>query len=153
MTSTVRVFVDTNVLIYANVTSSPFVDQARDRLTKLRDAGNELWISRQIIREYLVAMTRAQPGTTPPPKAPVLEQVKTMLNTFEVADETAEVTTKLIALLDQTPTAGKQVHDANVVATMLAYNIDILLTHNTADFARFSEQITIMPLITEELTE
>ena len=31
---------------------------------------------------------------------------------------------------------GKQVHDANIVATMLAYGISSVPTHNTADFKR-----------------
>lgn len=38
---------------------------------------------------------------------------------------------------------GKQVHDANIVATMLAYDIPCLLTHNTRDFERFGEVIRI----------
>ncbi|MEH2170887.1 MAG: hypothetical protein V7K41_30400 [Nostoc sp.] len=41
---------------------------------------------------------------------------------------------------------GKQVHDANIVATMLVYGIPQLLTHNTSDFARFSGLITVLPL-------
>jgi predicted nucleic acid-binding protein len=44
------------------------------------------------------------------------------------------------------PSGGKQVHDANIVATMLVYGIPKLLTHNTTDFARFSELITVLPL-------
>ena len=43
--------------------------------------------------------------------------------------------------------SGKQIHDANIVATMLTYNIPILLTtNNIADFKRFSHLITILPL-------
>jgi len=38
---------------------------------------------------------------------------------------------------------GKQVHDANVVASMLAYDIPCLLTHNIKDFQRFGEVISI----------
>lgn len=39
-------------------------------------------------------------------------------------------------------------HDANIVATMLAYNIPALLTNNTEDFARFAGVITFLPLQT-----
>jgi predicted nucleic acid-binding protein len=42
--------------------------------------------------------------------------------------------------------AGKQVHDANIVATMLVHGITQLLTQNIADFSRFSSLITVMPL-------
>jgi predicted nucleic acid-binding protein len=62
----------------------------------------------------------------------------------KVADETAQVTTQLFALLKAHPTAGKQVHDANIVATMLAYDIDTLLTLNIADFKRFESKIKLI---------
>jgi predicted nucleic acid-binding protein len=38
---------------------------------------------------------------------------------------------------------GKQVHDANIVATMQAYGIPALLPHNTKDFERLGEVIRI----------
>ena len=38
---------------------------------------------------------------------------------------------------------GKQVHDANIVATMLAYGIPCLLAHNTKDFELFNGIIKI----------
>jgi predicted nucleic acid-binding protein len=40
---------------------------------------------------------------------------------------------------------GKQVHDANVVATMLTHGITRLLTFNTGDFSRFADIITLGP--------
>ena len=42
---------------------------------------------------------------------------------------------------------GKQIHDTNIVATMLVNNIPNILTHNVADFNRFSSEINIIPLI------
>ena len=56
------------------------------------------------------------------------------------------VTAKLLDLLLQFPSGGKQVHDANIVATMLVHGVPKLLTHNTADFARFSSVIEVLPL-------
>jgi len=41
---------------------------------------------------------------------------------------------------------GRQVHDANIVATMQVYGITHLLTHNTDDFARFAHLITVVLL-------
>ncbi len=49
-------------------------------------------------------------------------------------------------LLREYPTAGKQVHDANIVATMLAYGIPTLLTQNVDDMRRFAGKIAIVPL-------
>jgi hypothetical protein len=59
------------------------------------------------------------------------------------------VTERLLELMQQFPTGGKQVHDANIVETMLTYNIPALLTHNTGDFVRFSSLITVLPLETK----
>ncbi|WP_148650020.1 type II toxin-antitoxin system VapC family toxin [Nostoc sp. NIES-3756] len=56
------------------------------------------------------------------------------------------MTERLLTLMAEIPSGGKQVHDANIVATMLVYGIPQLFTHNTTDFARFSELITVLPL-------
>jgi predicted nucleic acid-binding protein len=65
---------------------------------------------------------------------------------FRVLDNTVLVLDNLMALISAIPVAGKQVHDANIVATMRTYGIPHLLTHNTADFARFAHLITAVPL-------
>ena len=56
------------------------------------------------------------------------------------------MTAQLLHLLSSVQVAGKQVHDANIVATMLTYGVPKLLTNNTADFARFGHLITVVPL-------
>jgi len=40
--------------------------------------------------------------------------------------------------------AGRQAHDANIVATMLAHGEDRLLTVNRSDFRRFEPRIEIV---------
>lgn len=44
------------------------------------------------------------------------------------------------------PTRGKQIHDANIVATMLVNGVDTLLTMNVADLQRYQGRITLVPL-------
>lgn len=80
------------------------------------------------------------------PVEQVLMQLQNILSLFRVADENTEVTTQLVSLLQKYPTGGRQIHDANIVATMLAYNIDTLLTFNVDDMKRFEEEITLVPL-------
>jgi len=53
---------------------------------------------------------------------------------------------ELTSLVRQVAVAGKQVHDASIVAAMQVHGIRRLLTHNEAHFARFSHLITIVPL-------
>ena len=52
------ILVDTNIIVYATVQESPFHRQARARLAALRKEGIDLWVSRQVIREYLAVVTR-----------------------------------------------------------------------------------------------
>ncbi len=52
-------FVDTNVLIYAADTLSPWYTVARRRLDEARNQGVDLVISPQIICEYLATSTRS----------------------------------------------------------------------------------------------
>ncbi len=54
------------------------------------------------------------------------------------------VTAQLLALLEQG--YSTQVHDTNIVATMLTFGISRILTNNLNDFAPFAQHITIMPL-------
>ena len=65
---------------------------------------------------------------------------------FRIADENATVTARLLDLLERTPVGGRQVHDANIVATMLTHGVTRLLTENVKDFKRFADLITVLPL-------
>jgi predicted nucleic acid-binding protein len=135
-------FIDTNILVYANVIETPFHEQALAAINTAHEAGRTIWLSRQVIREYLVTLTRPQDFKNLP-KATVLEQVDQFIERFQVADDTAAVTGQLVKLMDDYKIGGKQVHDTNIVATMLAYDISCLLTHNVKDFRRFGEAIKI----------
>ena len=135
-------FVDTNVLVYANVIETPFHEQALAAINAAYQANRTIWISRQVIREYLVTMTRPQAFENLP-KATVLEQIDQFIERFQVADDTAAVTGQIVKLMGDFQIGGKQVHDTNIVATMQAYGIPALLTHNTKDFERFGEVIRI----------
>ena len=105
------------------------------------------WTSRQVLREFLASTTR--PGTVVPP--PTLDSlaraVRRFEAEFEIAEEDAAVTAVLLDLLKSRTIQGKQIHDANIVATMRRYNIPCLLTHNTTDFTRYLPDITVLPLI------
>ena len=66
-----------------------------------------------------------------------------------MADDNSLVTEQLIKLLGDFKIGGKQVHDANIVATMLAFDIPCLLTHNIKDFQRFEGLIKIKPIVNQ----
>lgn len=69
-------------------------------------------------------VTRPQPNMPATPVAHALAQAR------------------LLALLATYPIAGRQIHDANIVATMLANGINRQLTCSVVDFRRFTSLIT-----------
>ncbi len=140
------VFIDTNILVYASVSESPFHSVALNPIQSREQVGQELWISRQVLREYLATLTRLQAFSEPIPIATLTAEIHFFQNRFRVAEDNFQVTERLLTLMEEIFSGGKQVHDANIVATMLVYGIPQILTHNTADFARFSELVTVLPL-------
>lgn len=141
------VFVDTNVLVFAKQSLSPWNAAAGAKLQDLVAAGHPLWISRQTLREYLSAMSRPGALTVSVPMADLIADVQSFEAQFLIAEDGPSVTANLLSLLSSIPCSGKQIHDANLVATMLAHQIPQLVTHNVADFNRFALSITIMPLV------
>src|SRR5579859_6822771 len=140
-------FVDTNVLVYANVTTAALHQAAVDALQRQARAGGPLWISRQVLREYLRTLTRPQTFAAPPPVPILIARIRYFESQFYVANDTAAVTEQLLSLLQHVPFGGKQVHDANIVATMRVNDIGQLLTANPGDFARFARYVTVIPLV------
>lgn len=146
MASANAIFIDTNILVYANLALSPYHHQAQRRLQLLDEQGCKLWISCQVLKEYLSAMTRRSDLTGEIPITSLAQDIRYCAQRFQLAEEDANVTERLLCLIEQVAVGGRQVHDANIVATMQVYNIQQLLTHNTDDFNRFSKFITVLPL-------
>ena len=140
------VFLDTNVLVFATVIQAPFHRAALRAIQSLYDNGIELWISRQVLREYLAVLTRPQTFTIPQPVPALITDVRDFQNWFRVAEDNHQVTENLLTLMDRIPIGGAQVHDANIVATMQVYGVNRILTNNAADFDRFTHLITVLPL-------
>jgi predicted nucleic acid-binding protein len=140
------IFIDTNILLRANVAEAPLHIESLAAIKSLRAKGDELYISRQVLREFMATLTRPQTFATPRPANVIIERVQYFQTHFRVIDETTIVTDKLLTLLHAIPMGGRQVHDANIVASMLASGVDHLLTLNTVDFARFSPYIVVWSL-------
>lgn len=147
MTTTgAKVFIDTNVLLHSRFAQLPLHQHAVRLILEQQQNDAEFWISRQVIREFMVQVTRPQFLAEPLTAVQLETQLVDLQVLFRIADDTAPVTRHLMELLKAFPTAGKQIHDANIVATMLAYGIDTLLTQNVADMKRFTSRINIIEL-------
>ena len=118
------VFIDTNVLVYASRPSAPRFAVAREALASVEATGRTVWSSTRILREYLAVVTWPQAAAPALPMSIALDD-------------------RLLALLATYPAAGRQVHDANLVAAMLTHGVTRLITFNDGDFRRFANEIEI----------
>ena len=137
-------FVDTNVLVKGRILEAPGHAAAREELETAFGDSEPLRISRQVLREYLAVVTRRQPWAVGITLEVALADVARFEDAFEVLEDGPAVTDRLLALCREVPVAGRQIHDANIVATMLAHGERRLLTFNTADFRRYGDRIELL---------
>lgn len=137
-------FLDTNVLIYASIKEAPEHQTMRGFVEHHLEVGTPLYISRQVLREYLAVLSRPQSSFKNIPQASVLLWLKTWRERCRVLDDTEIVMETLWQLYADIPFGGKQVHDANLVATMFSVGLDTLVTANTVDFARFAPRLKLI---------
>ena len=141
-----RVMLDTNVFLAA--TDERRAEHA-DALMLLNrwPEDSVLCASGQILREYLAVATRPADrnglGLKP---AEAAANVRAIRDRVTLLAEDARVTERLLRLSDDVPFAGRQVHDANVVATMLVHGVGVLVTMNTSDFGRFCSHVSVLEL-------
>ena len=137
-------FIDTNLLVaYMNVDVPEHLN-ARAILDLALQGAEPLRISRQVLREYLAVVTRPQSWSAPVAMTDALNDLDRLTRTFEILEDGPAVTETLIALCREVPVGDRQIHDANIVATMLAHGERLLLTFNTADFRRYSGRIVLV---------
>jgi predicted nucleic acid-binding protein len=91
------IFLDTNILVYANVASAPLHQAAIAAIQNLWDNGNELWVSRQVLREFLVTVTRPQTFAAPQSVSTVLARVRYFQTQFKIVEDSSEVMERLLA--------------------------------------------------------
>ena len=143
-----KVFLDTNILVYSSLINSPFQQIAKDKILEFVTNDYEIWISQQVIREYLSVITKiliAEPNFN---LDDIIISVEKFSNQLFIADETKSTNAILLDLVKAYKITGKNIHDCNIVATMKQYEIKNLLTHNTKDFIKYSpNEINVIDLL------
>ena len=133
-------FVDTNVLLTATDESRPHHRDAGRLLGESGLHGLHLAASGQVLREYLVVATRPLDANGLGLRVrDATANVSEFLRCVQLYDETEEVAGRLRRLGLTCGLHGKRLHDANIVATMSAHGIRVLVTQNPGDFAPFDE--------------
>lgn len=138
--------IDTNILIRLIQPSDPMHLKAASSIRKLQDDEETLYIIPQILVEFWAVATRPPSsnglGLTLADTEREVNQLKAIF-TLRLDVPTIHPTWESIVKRHQV--AGKQVHDARLVAAMLTHAIDNLLTFNIAHFRRFNEIKLIDP--------
>ena len=133
-------FLDTNVLLIATDRSRPLHRQAIELFEEANTRGFHLAANGQVLREYLAVATRPIEsnglGLGVAAAVANLEQFLKFLSVFE---ETESVALQLRQLVLTYAIRGKRVHDAGIVATMLAHKVRTLVSQDGDDFVRFEE--------------
>ena len=131
-------------LVYAAADGAPLLDRARAALARIA-ADGPVTTSRQILRECLSVMTRRQTWGRPLTLVQASADTAEFVRQFTVLEDGPLVWDQLMMLSGgRYSFAGRQVHDANLIATMLVHDERRILTFNDTDFRRFADLIEVV---------
>ena len=138
--------VDTNVLLRMSDRTSPVHLLAGQAAATLLRENHQLWITGQNLIEFWVVATRplnvnGLGWSINQTRAELLN----ILSQFPQLAETPAIFSHWLSLVTTYQIQGKRVHDARLVAVMLAHGVTHLLTFNADDFRAMSEIVTIHP--------
>ena len=133
---------DTNVMLrLLRGRTDPQYPVVRSAIVKLEANGDEIRTTSQYFIECWNVLTRPVNrngfGLTPQKADGLLQVAETTFSLLPASSATYPQWRRLVA---QFGVSGVQVHDAHLVATMLAHNITHILTFNTSDFARYAPE-------------
>jgi toxin-antitoxin system PIN domain toxin len=138
--------VDTNVLIYAEVTSSRHHVVARRLLEGLSGAAQPWAIPWPCCYEFLRVLTHPRVYHPPAPLALALADLRAILASPSVVllSETPGHADVMAHVLQASGVSGNLVHDAHIAALCLEHGVSELLTGDR-DFARFPDLRIVHP--------
>jgi predicted nucleic acid-binding protein len=131
--------VDTNVLLRFADRAYPLHPTLRTAFRKLRQDGHQLRVTPQNCVEFWNVATRPAArngfGLQPADADRLLRLIERL---FPLLPEAPTVYPEWRRLVVRFGVSGVQVHDARLVAAMLASGVTHILTLNTADFTRYA---------------
>jgi toxin-antitoxin system PIN domain toxin len=138
--------VDTNLLIYAHRSDSPWHTRA---LAALESLGDRRWgIPWPCLHEFLAIATHPKIFSPPTPAADALSTVDTWRESpsLELLGETSDHWAELTRLVLEGRVTGPRVHDARIAALCLEHGVEELWTADR-DFSRHPRLRTRNPLV------
>ena len=136
---------DTNILLRFIIPEHPLNKEVVEATDKLKENGQELFITSQNLIEFWNVATRPLEknglGFTLDRTRQEINLIKTL---FTLLPDTPSVYPTWEQLVATYQVKGVNVHDTRLVAFMLVHNISHILTFNTKDFQRFDSEIGII---------
>lgn len=135
--------VDTNILVYSEILTSPRHRIARRLLTELAEGSAPWAIPWPCVFEFLRVITHPRVFSPPVPMAIALHDMEQILASpslilLSETDRHAEILSQVVR---ESGVTGNLVHDAHIVALCLEHGVRELLTGDR-DFARFPLKAT-----------
>lgn len=139
--------IDTGILLRLIDSQDVLHSTVLDVIAHLGDRGEQLLIATQNVAEFCNVITRpvSANGLGLLPKDAIQFLNRDIEHFCRVLIENDRVCDELKRLVESYNVVGKQVHDARLVAIMLTWQVDNLLTLNDRHFRRYEpEGITIV---------
>lgn len=140
--------VDTNVLVFAEITTTPHHDKALDLLTGLAEGSLPWAIPWPCVYEFLRIVTHPRVFHPAVPLERALDDLGRILGSpsLLLLHETSRHPRVMREVLERSAANGNLVHDAHIAALCLEHGVSELLTGDR-DFARFPELQSTNPFV------
>jgi uncharacterized protein len=131
--------VDTNVLVYAEIRSSPWHEVAQRLLVEIAEGPVPWAIPWPCIYEFLRVVTHPRVYHPPVPIALALRDIRRLIAspTLVLLQETPNHLKIMLEVINQTGVSGNLVHDAHIAVLCLEHGVGEIITGDR-DFTRFS---------------
>lgn len=138
--------IDTNILIYATHTSSPFNERARGLLEHLVAGPSLTYVMWPVLLAYLRIVTHPTILEAPLSSEEAMSNIENVVSPahMRVVGESDDFWQTLRRVADDVKPRGNLVPDAHLVALMLANGVSAIWTYDS-DFRKFSGITTRNP--------
>jgi toxin-antitoxin system PIN domain toxin len=140
--------VDTNILVYAHRSDSPWHKAANDRIRELAEGRSAWAIAWPSVHEFLAVVTNLRIFKRPTAIAAAIDQVGAWLESpaLELLGETEFHWGELRRLIEAGRVAGARVHDARIAALCAQHGVREFWSVDR-DFSRFPDLKIVNPLV------
>ena len=138
---------DANILVYAVEAGAPRHAISRALIEAARVPATTLYLTSQVLCEFYSVVTNPRRVAAPRSPAEAIDAISALLALpgIRLLSTPARAVAGWMALLKRHPVTGGDVFDLQLVATMLANDIQRIYTFNTVDFEVFPELTAIAP--------